>query len=76
MNLKYYRNQGDVFQLAANLSKKIIKNHAYQDGNKQTALLAADIFLKINRYRLQKVLFADDLINKGLANAHITVITN
>ena len=28
--------------LAANLAEKIMKNHAYQDGNKRTALLAAE----------------------------------
>lgn len=76
MNLKHYGNQGDVFQLAANLSEKIMKNHAYQDGNKRTALLAADMFLKINGYRLQKVPSADDPINKDLADAHVAVVTN
>jgi len=43
-----------VFQLAANLSEKIMKNHAYQDGNKRTALVAADMFLKINGYKTPK----------------------
>ncbi|KKK14317.1 hypothetical protein ARAM_000780 [Aspergillus rambellii] len=42
------------------------------DGNKRTALLAADMFLNINGYRLQNVPFADDPFNKAaLADAHV-----
>ncbi|KAJ5678681.1 DOC family protein [Penicillium macrosclerotiorum] len=75
-NMKHYAKQEDIFQLAANLAEKIMKNHAFQDGNKRTALMAADMFLKINGYYLQKVPFADDLHNKDLANAHVVVVTN
>ncbi|KAL4780180.1 DOC family protein [Aspergillus varians] len=46
------------------------------DGNKRTALVAADMFLKINGYYLQKVPFADDTQNRGLANAHVAFVTN
>lgn len=53
-----------------------MKNHAYQDGNKRTALLAADMFLKINGYFLQKVPSMEDLHNKEIANAHVAVVTN
>lgn len=52
MNIKHYAKEDDVFQLAANLAEKIMKDHAFQDGNKRTALLAADMFLKINGYYL------------------------
>lgn len=76
MNLKHYGKMEDVFQLAANLAEKIMKNHAFQDGNKRTALVAADMFLKINGYCLQKVPFAEDMHNKGLANAHVAVVTH
>ena len=76
MNKKHYAKEKDVFQLAANLSEKIMKNHAFQDGNKRTALLAADMFLEINGYYLQKVLFVEDAHNKGLANAHVAVVIN
>lgn len=76
MNLKHYAKQEDVFQLAANLAEKIMKNHAFQDGNKRTALVAADMFLKVNGYYLQKVPFAEDVHNKGLANAHVAVVIN
>ncbi|KAL4986365.1 DOC family protein [Aspergillus falconensis] len=76
MNMKHYAKEEDVFQLAANLAEKVMKNHAFQDGNKRTALLAADMFLKINGYYLQKVPFAEDTNNMGLANAHVAVVTN
>jgi death-on-curing family protein len=76
MNMKHYAKEEDVFQLAANLAEKIMKNHAFQDGNKRTALVAADMFLKINGYLLQKVPLAEDKYNKALANAHVAVVTN
>ncbi|OJD16312.1 hypothetical protein AJ78_03524 [Emergomyces pasteurianus Ep9510] len=76
MNMKHYAKVEDVFQLAANIAEKIMKNHAFQDGNKRTALLAADMFLKINGYCLQKVPFVEDTHNEGLADAHIAVVTN
>ena len=44
--------QHTVFYLAANLAEKIMLNHAYQDGNKRTALLAAGTFLRLNGYKL------------------------
>jgi death-on-curing family protein len=76
MNLKHYAKQEDVFQLAANLAEKFMKNHAFQDGNKRTALVAADMFLKVNGYYLQKASFAEDTSNKGLADAHVALVTN
>ncbi|KAL9621524.1 MAG: hypothetical protein Q9160_004054 [Pyrenula sp. 1 TL-2023] len=75
-NQRHYGNQQDVFQLAANLSEKIMKNHAYMDGNKRTALVAADIFLKMNGYVLQDIPFAQNNVNMDLANAHVAVVTN
>lgn len=58
--------------------EKVILNHLYQDGNKQTALFAVDMFLKINRYRLQKKLMENDdtELNQGLADAHVLVATS
>ncbi len=75
VNHKHYSGQTDLFQLAGILARKVILNHAYQDGNKRTALYAADMFLKINGYQLQKTpMGADDVdINGGLANAHVAV---
>ncbi|CAG7960969.1 unnamed protein product [Penicillium nalgiovense] len=76
MSMQHYAKVDDVFQLTANLAEKILKSHAFQDGNKRTALVAADMFLKINGYSLQEVLFAEDTHNKELANAHVAVVTN
>lgn len=72
---KHY-GQNDLFQLAGVLAEKIILNHAYQDGNKRAALLAADMFLKINGYQLQKKLFTRDELDRQLQNAHVAVATN
>lgn len=76
MNIKHYAKTEDVFQLAANFAEKLMKNHPFQDGNKRTALVAADMFLKINGYTLLNGPFANDPNNKALANAHVAVVTN
>ncbi|DAA73865.1 TPA_exp: Uncharacterized protein A8136_3851 [Trichophyton benhamiae CBS 112371] len=73
MNLNHYAGQEDIFQLAANLSEKIMRNHAYQDGNKRTALVAADMFLKINGHHLQGGLRGE---SSGLAEAQVALVTN
>ncbi|KAM4056027.1 fic/DOC family protein [Hirsutella rhossiliensis] len=77
MNHKHY-GQTDIFQLAGVLAQKVILNHPYQDGNKRTALFAADMFLKINGYQLQKEPMAeeDTELNNGLADAHVLVATS
>ncbi|CRK21892.1 hypothetical protein BN1723_012517 [Verticillium longisporum] len=72
-NNKYYHGQDDIFQLAGILAARIILNHAYQDGNKRAALLAADMFLKINGFHLQKNPFGRDEVNNGLKDAHVAV---
>ncbi|UNI24944.1 hypothetical protein JDV02_010659 [Purpureocillium takamizusanense] len=74
-NHKHY-GQDDVFQLAGVLAQKIILNHAYQDGNKRAALVAADMFLKINGYQLQKKPFGRDSVNEELKRAHVAVATS
>ncbi|OBT89584.1 hypothetical protein VE02_01738 [Pseudogymnoascus sp. 03VT05] len=66
----------NIFQLAANLSEEIMKNHAYQDGNKRIALVAADMFLKINGYKIQRKPMAHDAMNDGVADALVLVATN
>lgn len=68
--------QNDVFQLAGVLAEKIILNGAYQDGNKRVALLAADMFSKINGYQLNKKPFAGDQLDQQLQLAHVAVATN
>ena len=44
--------QHTAFYLAANLAEKIMLNHAFQDGNKRTALLTAATFLRLNGYKM------------------------
>uniref|UniRef100_A0A1Y1MH38 Fido domain-containing protein n=1 Tax=Photinus pyralis TaxID=7054 RepID=A0A1Y1MH38_PHOPY len=77
MNHKRY-GQTDLFQLAGVLAQKVILNHPYQDGNKRTALFAADMFLKVNGYQLQKEPMCenDTELNEGLSNAHVLVATS
>ncbi len=45
-------SQHTLFYLAANVAEKIMLNHAYQDGNKRTALLTAGAFLRLNGYKM------------------------
>ena len=45
INQQHYGNQNDPARLAAALSYSLIKNHAFANGNKRTALLAANLFL-------------------------------
>lgn len=40
INLEHYSRQRNPFQLAADLSEKAMRNHAYMDGNKRTALVS------------------------------------
>ncbi|KAJ5373481.1 hypothetical protein N7517_005487 [Penicillium concentricum] len=75
VNLNHYEGENDVFRLAAILAERIMKNHAFQDGNKRTALMAADMFLKMNGYYLRKFPFAEDAHTEGLAEAHVAVVT-
>lgn len=77
LNNKYYGEE-NIFRLAAILASRIIKNHAFQDGNKRAALYSADMFLKINGYQLQKKPMApdDEEFNQALADAHVAVATN
>lgn len=50
-NLMAYGNPS-IFELAAGYATGVVKNHAFIDGNKRTAFLAAYIFLGLNGYEL------------------------
>ncbi|KAI9798895.1 MAG: hypothetical protein M1833_004398 [Piccolia ochrophora] len=63
-----------MFQLAASLSKKNEKIRI-QDRNKRTALVAADMFLKINGYRLQIVPLQEDHTAEQLGEFYQSVAT-
>ena len=45
----YYSN---FWQRAAALLRSLVKNHAFFDGNKRTALIALEVFLDLNGYTL------------------------
>lgn len=53
-----------------------MKKLAYQDGNKRTALVAADMSLKINGYRLQRIPLLRDGVGNDLSDVHVAVTTN
>lgn len=52
VNLAAYGDP-DVADLAACYGTGLAKNHAFVDGNKRAAFLAAGLFLGLNGYRLQ-----------------------
>jgi death-on-curing protein len=52
-NLLAYEPQSSTFKLAAALCFGIAKNHAFNDGNKRTALLATRAFLFLNGHALE-----------------------
>jgi death-on-curing family protein len=74
ININHYNNQNDVFALAGELSVKIMKNHAFQDGNKRTALVAADMLLRINGYRLQRKV--DETERTRIQDAQVKAVTD
>ena len=42
----------DLAAMAAALFESLVMNHAFVDGNKRVAFFAADVFLRLNGYRL------------------------
>ncbi|KAK4692747.1 death on curing protein, partial [Lecanoromycetidae sp. Uapishka_2] len=54
INQQHYMHENDPARLAAVLSSRLIKNHPFADGNKRTALLAANLFLLQNSKGLQQ----------------------
>lgn len=45
---------GDIVAAAAALMEALAINHPFVDGNKRIAFAAADVFLRINGWRLQR----------------------
>lgn len=52
-NRAAYDPAADLFDLAAAYTLGIARNHSFIDGNKRTALLASEVFLRLNGYRLE-----------------------
>ncbi len=59
----FYTNQPLISDKAALYCYNIIGNHIFTDGNKRTGLLAALIFLNLNKYDLN-----ENIINEILTN--------
>jgi death on curing protein len=55
LNLAAY-GEPDAFSLAAAYGYGIARNHAFIDGNKRTAFVATELFLRLNGFEL----FVDD----------------
>lgn len=51
-NRYHYEGVGDVCELAASYLVALASNHAFTDGNKRAAFLAAGLFLRLNGRRL------------------------
>ena len=51
-NLLAYEGVTDVARLAASYAFGLAKNHAFHDGNKRIAFIAAGLFLRLNGWRL------------------------
>jgi len=51
INLWAYEDEEDIVRLAATLLYGLAKNHAFEQGNKRTALTAALTFIEANGYR-------------------------
>ncbi|KAL8993628.1 MAG: hypothetical protein Q9169_006203 [Polycauliona sp. 2 TL-2023] len=78
MNVKHYEGEKDVVKLASILATRIIKNHAFMDGNKRTALIAANTFMKPNGLMLHEEPLdpKDPEVKAPLEAAHSDVAVN
>jgi death-on-curing protein len=52
LNLFVYESDVDLARLAASYAFGLAKNHAFVDGNKRIAFIAAATFLKLNGHQL------------------------
>lgn len=67
----------NVFDKAPALLQSLLKNHAFVDGNKRTALSSTGIYLKLNGYKLtnthdEEVEFAVKVDNQNLTLEQIS----
>lgn len=71
-NLHAY-GEADTFQLAASYAEGVSRNHAFEQGNKRTAFVCADMFLSQNGYDLQDVKGVEHVeMMERLGQGHIT----
>ena len=71
-NLAGYEDCEDVGQLAAAYAFGIARNHGFADGNKRTALVAADIFLMLNGFELSSSPAENVMTILGVADGSIS----
>ncbi|KAF2218857.1 hypothetical protein BDZ85DRAFT_63347 [Elsinoe ampelina] len=71
-NLSHYTGEENHYQLASHLAEKLARNHPFQDGNKRTALFAADVFLRLHGKRLR---VSNERAEDELADAQVRVVT-
>ena len=69
INQQYYGQEHDLFKLAAVMSTKLIRNHAFANGNKRTALFAANLFLLEHGVVLWRSAFVPER-NDDITKAH------
>jgi death-on-curing protein len=62
----------DVFEMAAAYLFHLVKNHAFNDGNKRIAALTASVFLQVNGYA---VTADEDEFEKLVYDAAQTLVT-
>ncbi|MCK8825874.1 type II toxin-antitoxin system death-on-curing family toxin [Fuchsiella alkaliacetigena] len=69
-NVYFYQESVTLIELAANYAYHICRNHAFVDGNKRTAFLATEAFLKANGYKYKSCLDTNKSSNvfEGIAN--------
>ena len=72
INQQHYGDENDPARLAAALSYRLIKNHAFANGNKRTPLLAANLFLIQNGKVLQQDAYRVES-NDAITQAHSDV---
>jgi len=71
MNLAAYE-QADLFQIAAAYAFGIAKAHAFVDGNKRTAFVAAITFLRLNGWHFRPEPVQGVQMMEGLAASNIS----
>ncbi len=70
-NVLVYQPKATLFELAASLGVGLAKNHAFNDGNKRTALLAPRAFLFLNDQVLEPAEEDEVLTMVGVADGSI-----
>jgi len=71
-NLAVYENCDDVGTLAAAYAFAIARYHPFADGNKRTALVAAELFVELNGFRLAATDSDCVLTMLGVANGSLS----